>query len=122
MQVIAPNVSTDFIFFTITFLSYSLCAVSAKASVRHESKPSGTLATIIPKAKTKFVITGKLRPKPDAKNITPKEIAITAIILMNLFISCSNVNTAPSALDAKSAILPLKVLFPVFITTTFPSP
>ena len=53
-----PRVSTASMFLTRTFFVYSFLAVKDKATVTVASKPSGTLATIIPIPKIKQVING----------------------------------------------------------------
>ena len=56
MQEVDPRVSTDSRFFTRTIFPAILCAVKASDTVTVARSPSGTLATIIPIAKTKFVM------------------------------------------------------------------
>jgi hypothetical protein len=59
MHEVDPKVSTPSKFFTSTFSEASLLAVRDRPTVIVASNPSGTLATMIPIAKTKFVIAAK---------------------------------------------------------------
>lgn len=56
IQDVEPRVSTPSKFLTKTFSKESLFAVKESPTVIVASKPSGTFATIIPIAKTRFVI------------------------------------------------------------------
>jgi hypothetical protein len=56
MQVVDPRVSTDYRFFTNTFLAPILFAAKDMHTVIVISNPSGTLATIIPMTKVMFTI------------------------------------------------------------------
>jgi len=55
MQVVEPNVSTDYIFLTKTHLSDIFAAPRAIHTVTDIKSPSGILATIIPIIKEIFV-------------------------------------------------------------------
>jgi hypothetical protein len=55
MQLVEPRVSTDSRFFTKTIFLAIRFADKAKETVMVAKRPSGTLATIIPMAKTRFV-------------------------------------------------------------------
>ena len=50
-------------------------AVMARATVTVESSPSGTFATMIPMAKTRFSIHSRPIPMPMQKKMTPVEMA-----------------------------------------------
>jgi hypothetical protein len=56
IHVVDPRVSTDSKFFTSTDFTDILLAVRARDTVTVASRPSGTLATMIPIQKTKLVI------------------------------------------------------------------
>ncbi len=56
MHEVDPRVSTPSRFFTSTLLAANLFAVSVKPTVITARRPSGTLATIKPIAKTRLVI------------------------------------------------------------------
>lgn len=54
IQLVLPSVSTDSKFLTSTFFLDSLLAATDKVIVIVASKPSGTLATMIPIPKIRF--------------------------------------------------------------------
>lgn len=60
MQDVEPNVSTPSKFLTNTFNPANFFAVIARATTTHASKPSGTLADMIPIAKIRFWTAAKI--------------------------------------------------------------
>jgi hypothetical protein len=67
-------------------------------------RPSGTLATIIPIANTKFVIISYSYIIPKMKKVTPKKIATAEMILIKRSISIERGVSAASAVSARLAI------------------
>lgn len=60
--------------------------------------------------------------KPRTKNITPIDIAITAIYLINTLSSLLRVVSSPPELSTNPAIYPITVLSPVNTTIPLPFP
>lgn len=114
--MVDPKVSTASMFLTKTFFRESLYAVKDRETVIVASNPSGTLATIIPIAKTKLVMALYPLANPKTKNRTPNETAIIVIKSINLFNSYFKGLIAAPALAARFAIYPITVLSPVLIT------
>jgi hypothetical protein len=107
---------------TNTFLRANLFAVRVKAIVIVENNPSGTLATIIPMPKTRFVMKLYPRRKPRPKNRTPRTIAIVLIITIKRSSSSFNGESPVLAVEAKLAIYPITVFSPVLMTIPLPVP
>jgi hypothetical protein len=87
MQLVEPSVSTAYRFFTSTFSSARRLAVKVSPTVTSARSPSGTLATIIPMAKMKFVMAGYPIAKPRQNSTTPHTVAKMVIPKINLEIS-----------------------------------
>lgn len=104
MQEVEPRVSTDSRFLTNTILPAILWAVSASDTVTVARRPSGTLATMIPIMKTRFVMIPYPYANPKKKNVTPRKMATAEMILINLWISIESGVSADSAEDARLAI------------------
>jgi len=76
MHEVEPSVSTDSMFLTSTFFVAILAAVRDKETVTVARSPSGTLATMIPIQKTKFVTRSvPFTSQPMRKKDTPKKMA-----------------------------------------------
>ena len=82
-----PRVSTDSIFLTSTNLPAILLAVKARDTVTVARSPSGTLATMIPMAKTRFLTGSKPADNPKQKKEIPRMKATAEMMKMNLSIS-----------------------------------
>ena len=85
----------------------------AKDSVTVGNNPSGTLATIMPIAKIKFVQKGKPIHNPIRKNATPINTDSIAINRLNRTISSCSGDNAASVTWVKCAILPNSLCMPV---------
>mmetsp|Transcript_39307 Transcript_39307/g.99063 ORF Transcript_39307/g.99063 Transcript_39307/m.99063 type:complete len:232 (-) Transcript_39307:998-1693(-) len=81
MVVVDPSVSTDSRFFTSTFFACMRLAVRVRATVTVASRPSGTLATMIPITNTMFFMMGYTN-RPKIKKMMPRTMATAEIILM----------------------------------------
>jgi len=92
MQLVDPRVSTDWRFFTSTYFPCMRLAVRASETVTVKIRPSGTLATMIPIAKTMLVRIGYRTIKPRTKKDVPMTEAIIVMKMMNLSISISSVD------------------------------
>lgn len=122
MQFVEPRVSTDSRFLTRTFFFESLTAATDSEIVIVARRPSGTLATMIPIANTRFWMKVYLTRNPARKKRTPSTSAMIVIILMNLFNSLLRGVNPASAVSAMPAICPMMVLSPMLKTIPFPCP
>lgn len=122
MQVVEPRVSTASRFFTSTDFFAMRFAVNERLTVTVARRPSGTLATIIPMAKIKFLTTPYPNAKPRIRNKAPKPRAIQVINLMKISISWAIGVYIVSATVARFAILPITVESPVLNTIPSPTP
>ena len=116
MQLVDPRVSTDCRFFTSTYLPCMRLAVRASEIVTVKIRPSGTLATMMPIAKTMLVRIGYRTIKPRTKKDVPMTEAIIVMKIMNLSISISSVDLWVSDDYARPAMQPITVLSPVLKT------
>ena len=89
----------------------------ASDSVKVGSSPSGTLATMMPMAKTKFVHRGTPSASPVANTSTPATAASTAMTRLSHVSSCCSGDGTSSATCARRAILPNSVRIPVASTS-----
>ncbi|OPY22661.1 MAG: hypothetical protein A4E23_00702 [Methanomethylovorans sp. PtaU1.Bin073] len=85
ITVVEPRVSTDSSCFISAFLFAILLEARLKARVTVGSKPSGTLATMIPIAKIRFSRKVSCTKKPTKKKDIPNKIAIKEMTLIKLF-------------------------------------
>lgn len=77
MADVEPNVSTDYKFFTRTYLYDILSAAKAMQTVTVIKSPSGTLATMIPIMNAILTVIGYPYIKLIIKKVNPAETAIT---------------------------------------------
>jgi hypothetical protein len=119
MTVVDPRVSTASRFFTNTFFEAIFFAVKVKETVTVASRPSGTLATMIPIQKTRFLTVSVPLEALMIKKVTPRMMATAEIMWIKCSISMAiGVFTVPVD-EANLAILPMTVLSPV--AKTIPS-
>ena len=122
ITVVSPSVSTDESRRTSARRRAIRCVARASESVTVGRRPSGTIATMTPMAKTKR----SLKPMPSwpatRKNVPPIPIEISATRWVTLFSSrCSGLGSS-RVCCVSSAIRPSSVLIPVAVTTASPRP
>mmetsp|Transcript_122550 Transcript_122550/g.297434 ORF Transcript_122550/g.297434 Transcript_122550/m.297434 type:complete len:422 (-) Transcript_122550:557-1822(-) len=122
MHVVEPSVSTPSMFFTNTIF----CAIDLDVSVRHTvtvaSRPSGTLATMIPIMKTRLVMMSVPRPTEMKKNEMPRNMATLETMPMKWWISRLMGVSTFSVSCVSAATLPMKVWSPMARTMPKPVP
>mmetsp|Transcript_2233 Transcript_2233/g.8631 ORF Transcript_2233/g.8631 Transcript_2233/m.8631 type:complete len:244 (-) Transcript_2233:832-1563(-) len=117
MQVVEPSVSTDSMFFTSTFLLNMALAVRESDTVTVASRPSGTLATMMPIMNTRLVMGSVPSAKPMMKKVMPRKMATADTMLMKWWISLLIGVSSLAVPSVSWAILPMKVSSPVRTTT-----
>ena len=75
MQVVEPRVSTACSFLARTFFFDSRLAVRVRAIVTYNSRPFGTLATVMPIARVRALITSKPIANPTTSTKIPRKMA-----------------------------------------------
>ena len=80
IQEVDPRVSIDYKFLTSMYLVAILLAVIARETVTVDKRPSGTLATMIPMANTRFLTISKPYCHPKKRKVIPRTKAIPEII------------------------------------------
>ncbi len=123
ITVVAPSVSTEDSRFTRHRWRAMRCTPSASARVSVGSSPSGTLATITPRANKNPSATGSTPAvTPSTKNPTPKETARTVTIRVTRPISRWRGLGSSTTAWVRWAIVPISVRMPVARTTRRPLP
>ena len=122
MTVAAPSVSTAVRWRTSALRRAMRCVPIARASVTVGSKPSGTLATMMPMAKMKFSQNGSPMNRPTAKNTTPSATDSIATRRDSRAISRCSGDCGSRPVWVRWAILPNSVCMPVANTRPLPLP
>ena len=106
----------------LTFFENIRLAVSVRHTVTVASKPSGTLATMIPIMKTRFSTIGVPMTKPRMRKMMPRDIAIPEMMMMKWWSSLL-MGVCSFLVDMASfAIRPMTVWSPVEMTTHLAEP
>mmetsp|Transcript_39311 Transcript_39311/g.77507 ORF Transcript_39311/g.77507 Transcript_39311/m.77507 type:complete len:223 (+) Transcript_39311:328-996(+) len=121
MHVVEPSVSTASSCFTSTCFFARRLAVKVKLTVTVASKPSGTLATMMPMPNTMALSTPNVNSAM-MKNVMPRKMARAEMMVMKRLISFAMGVSSASTPDARLAILPITVSSPVSTTNPFASP
>mmetsp|Transcript_10395 Transcript_10395/g.33011 ORF Transcript_10395/g.33011 Transcript_10395/m.33011 type:complete len:284 (-) Transcript_10395:484-1335(-) len=122
MQLVLPSVSTPSRFFTSTDFLAMLLAVRASPTVTVASRPSGTLATMMPIMNTRLVMKSVPMEMPTMKKDTPSTMATADTILTKWWISRAiGVSSAPVTV-VRRAMRPMTVLSPTPTTTAVHDP
>ena len=117
ITVVDPSVSTDdrCRISTLRFAMRWLASTSASVSVG--SRPSGTIATMMPMAKMNAFQNGTPAKRPTAKKSRPIPTATIPITRLRCAISVRSGETTSPAVCVRWAILPNSVCMPVAKTT-----
>mmetsp|Transcript_88069 Transcript_88069/g.179921 ORF Transcript_88069/g.179921 Transcript_88069/m.179921 type:complete len:392 (-) Transcript_88069:650-1825(-) len=122
MQVVEPKVSTPSMFFTSTIWVAMDLAVRDRHTVTVASRPSGTLATMIPMANTRLVMISVPRKTPTMKKPTPRTMATADTIMMKCLISLEMGVSSALVFMVSRATMPMKVWSPIRDTIPTPEP
>jgi hypothetical protein len=109
ITVVEPNVSTDDKCRIRTFRFAMRWLASTSASVSVGSRPSGTMATMMPMAKTNAFQNGTPAKRPTTKKRSPIPTATIPITRLRCAISLRSGETASPAVCVRWAILPNSV-------------
>ena len=122
ITVVAPSVSTAGKWRISALRRAMRCVAMASDSVTVGSRPSGTLATMMPMANIRLAQNGSPRKNPIRKNATPSAVAKIATNRDSRAISSCRCEVDLSAVWVRWAILPNSVCMPVAKTMARPSP
>ena len=123
MTVVEPSVSTLESFLTSTLRFAMRCAATESAIVSVGSSPSGTLATMMPIAKTAAPsVSMPTKSLPSAKKKMPRPTAIIEMSCESRAMFFCSGESRSSTLCVSPAILPNSVRMPVAYTTARPWP
>jgi len=118
----APSVSTAGRWRTSAFFFAMRCVAIASDSVTVGSNPSGTFATMMPIANTRFSQNDRPIICPIRKNRTPSSVANSATSRDRRAISFCSGDSGSRAACVRRAMLPNSVCMPVAYTIAFASP
>jgi hypothetical protein len=117
ITVVDPRVPMDGRWRMRTLRRAMRWVASTRARVSVGSRPSGTIATMMPIAKMKASQNGTPLNRPTVKKSTPISTERMPIHRLRCSISLRSGETVPSVLPVRRAILPNSVCIPVAKTT-----